>query len=323
VDSILATYSLLGPVIAVLRPVAAFVSGIVGGAVVELVEKDDSRPAGAATTCDGACWRHAEGGALVRMARYAFYTLPGDIGRPLLVGLAVAGLIGAAVPESFFAEYLGGGSVGRDLVAMLVMLIIGLPVYVCATASIPVAAALMAKGVSPGAALVFLMTGPATNAATIATVWKTMGRRTTAAYLATVAACAFGAGLVLNRIDPKVPLGSVHEHAMSGDWLGTVFAIVLLAVLAVALAGPRLARRRAAALDGEGAMTTLAIEGMTCSHCAASVRAALLACKGVEEAEVDLGRGVAVVKGEAADPAEMRGRIEGLGYKVKDTCAGR
>ena len=97
----------------------------------------------------------------------------------------------SVVPEDFFAPFLGGG-----ILAMVVMMALGIPVYVCATASVPVAVALLAKGVSPGAVMVFLMTGPATNAAALATIWANLGRRTAITYIATVAACSIAAGLL-------------------------------------------------------------------------------------------------------------------------------
>ena len=107
---------------------------------------------------------------------------PEDIGKHLLVGLLIAGGISALIPDNFFHETIGTG-----LASMLMMMVIGIPLYVCATGSVPVAVAMMAKGISPGAALVFLMTGPATNAAAITTLWKVLGRKTAVIYLAVVA----------------------------------------------------------------------------------------------------------------------------------------
>jgi len=108
------------------------------------------------------------------------------------VGLVLAGVISAAVPRDI------ASAVGTGVVGMLVMMAVGVPLYVCATASVPIAAALIAKGVSPGAALVFLMTGPATNAATITVIWKLMGRRNAVLYLGAVVLSAFGCGALLN-----------------------------------------------------------------------------------------------------------------------------
>jgi uncharacterized membrane protein YraQ (UPF0718 family) len=158
-------------------------------------------------------------------------TLPKDIAKPLLAGLVVAGAIAAIVPNDFFAQTIGTG-----ILAMLVMMALGIPLYVCATASIPVAAAMMTKGITPGAALVFLMTGPATNAATIATLWKLLGKRAAMLYLLTIAVTALGSGILLDLIF-EIPVVT-HAHTtmwMPPPWLETASAIALLAIIAIAL----------------------------------------------------------------------------------------
>ena len=233
VDSILATYSLLGPVFAIFRPVAAFITGVLGGWLTERFETAGEKAAEAARTaeaCEDDCCAHKQSHPLLRGLRFGFYTLPRDIGQAMLIGILIAGLIAALVPDDFFAGALGTGFLG-----MLVMMLLGIPTYVCATASIPIAAALMAKGVSPGAALVFLVTGPATNAAAIATIWKMMGRRTAFVYLATIAFSALLCGFLLDFLftAAKIPAGHLH-HAMATPWLGTASAILLLAILAFA-----------------------------------------------------------------------------------------
>src|SRR4030042_6037740 len=115
--------------------------------------------------CTDECCGGAENKRISRVLKFAFVTLPRDIGGAMLVGLVIAALISVLVPDDFFAEKLGTG-----IFAMVVMMFLGIPVYVCATASVPVAAALMMKGLTPGAALVFLMTGPAPNLANFLTI---------------------------------------------------------------------------------------------------------------------------------------------------------
>ena len=144
---------------------------------------------------DSCCGGGKKNSNISRALRYGFVVLPADIGKAMFAGLLVASVISAVVPEDFFAPVLGGG-----ILAMIVMMILGIPVYVCATASVPVAVALIAKGVSPGTAMVFLMTGPATNAAAFMTIWAGLGKRTAITYIATVAGCAIAAGLVLDEI---------------------------------------------------------------------------------------------------------------------------
>jgi hypothetical protein len=125
---------------------------------------------------------------------YAFGELLADIGRWLLLGILVAGVLAWALPDDFFARQLGG-----EFSSLLLMLVIGIPLYICASASTPVAAAMVLKGLSPGAALVFLLAGPATNAATVTVVTRFWGRRVTAVYLVAIAGCSLLLGWLLNR----------------------------------------------------------------------------------------------------------------------------
>jgi uncharacterized membrane protein YraQ (UPF0718 family) len=230
VDSILVTYSLLGPVFAVFRPLAALVTGIVGGVLVNLFGQKDLTPAEAANGGEEDAAVVTCQQKLLNGLKYGFLTLPRDIGKPLLLGLVVAAVISAFVPDDFFAGYLGTG-----LPAMLLMMVVGIPIYVCASASVPVAAALILKGLSPGAALVFLMTGPATNAAGLATIWNTLGRRTAILYLLTVAGCALAGGFLLDSIIHVVSIGvASHVHDMGPSLLQHISAVVLLAVLGYA-----------------------------------------------------------------------------------------
>jgi uncharacterized membrane protein YraQ (UPF0718 family) len=166
-------------------------------------------------------------GKLVSGLKYGFVTLPGDIGKAMLVGLVVAALISALVPDNFFADKLGTG-----LFPMIVMMLVGIPVYVCATASVPVAAAMILKGLTPGAALVFLMTGPATNAASFVAIWKIMGRATALVYLIAVAGCAIFSGLLLDFIAADININvAAHSHWMLPMVFKYISAIVLMTLL--------------------------------------------------------------------------------------------
>jgi len=227
VDSIFVTLSLLGPVFAIFRPLVALVSGIIGGAAVDLLEPHGEKDTHALDACEDACCSDNGGNRATRVLTYGFIELPRDIGKPLLLGVIVAGIIAAAIPNDFFAESLGTG-----MGAILVLMLLGVPVYVCATASVPVALALLLKGASPGAVLAFLMTGPATNAAGIATVWKIMGARTATVYLVTVMATAFGAGVLLDYVFAVTS----HVAGKGVGWMlpepvGVACAGALLAVL--------------------------------------------------------------------------------------------
>ena len=317
VDSILVTYSLLGPVFAVFRPIAALLTGLFGGSLVAMFDADNHAAAAETKRCKEACCSDTKAGRwFARSMRYGFVTLARDIAKPLLVGVIAAGLISAIIPRDLFA-----GKVGSGIGAIFAMMVIGIPIYVCATASIPIAAVLVGTGIiSPGAAFAFLVTGPATNAATIATVWKVLGRRTALIYLATVALSAVGMGVLLNHVYtvmdvPGVPSAALHEH--SPGVLGTASAVILLGVLAFALF-PQRKSEHAPEIQGTAERVTLTVTGMTCEHCVRTVRRALLECRGVETAAVDLKQGRAVVTGTALDERELRRATTELGYGVSE-----
>ncbi len=244
-DSVLVTLGLLGPVFAFFRPLVALVSGVLGGGLISLTESSRPGASRPRVNCTNQCCvRRGSEGAFRSAVRYGFGTLAGEIARPLLAGLVAAGAISAAVPDDYFSQVLGGG-VG----AMLVMMVVGLPVYVCATASVPVAAALIAKGASPGAALVFLMTGPATNAATIATMSRILGKRTGLVYLGTVALTALGAGLLLDHIYALADAPPLPDTLWGlPRAVKAAAAVALVGVLGAAL----VSRRRS---SGEAALT--------------------------------------------------------------------
>jgi len=329
VDSILVTYTLLGPLFAVFRPVAALVTGFVGGGLVQVLDppraaaaEEALRPAGEAARPQGAV-------AKLRAALdYGLVTLPADIARALLVGVVIAGVLSAVIPQDFLARYLGGGPLSVAL-----MMIVGIPLYVCATGSVPLAASFIFLGATPGAALAFLIAGPATNAATITTVSRVLGRRTAAVYLLTVALSAFGGGLLLDWLLPRaaaaVPaLGHGLHHHEAVPAIGHVWAALLLLVMARSW---WLARRRAGCGCEGGVCATregddmangpehleVAVGGMNCSHCSASVQRTVSGLPGVTACRVDLDGGRAYVEGEDLDGAEITRAIEALGYRAE------
>jgi len=232
IDSIFVTLSLLGPFFAVFRPIVAFATGIVGGILVDVFDKTAEDKNGSQKCTDQCCTAEKNNGKIIRGLKYGFVTLPRDIGKPMLAGLVVAAFISALVPDDFFAEKLGTG-----IFPMLVMMLLGIPIYVCATASVPIAAALILKGLTPGAALVFLITGPATNAASLIIIWKALGSKTAVIYLVSVVVCALASGILLDYIAPTLSIQvATHSHRMllpTAVKYASVF--VLLTVLSFAI----------------------------------------------------------------------------------------
>lgn len=249
-DSVALSYALLGPFMAIARPVAAILSAIVSGLLTNAFVRGESVSAPLSViapiaTQDGACCSSGSCADEVQAAptslvgrigyglRYGFFDILDDIALWLAIGLVLAGGVTAMVEPQALGAY------GSGFGAMLVMLAVGVPVYVCATASTPIAAGLMAVGVSPGAALVFLLAGPATNIATLGVVGKDLGARALTGYLLGIALSALAAGLITDallaalEIDIQVQMTAAAEVVPEG--LNLAAAILLLPFFALSL----------------------------------------------------------------------------------------
>lgn len=242
IDSILATYALMGPVFAIARPLAAFATGLLGGSAVNTLtrgETDDTPETSEKKSCPCCnCHQHKHSDApqgtnvFVRILQTGFGELLGEVVRPLAVGLMISAIVTALVPANFFATAFGG----NDWLAMPTMVLIGFPMYVCSTASIPIAASLMAKGLTPGAAFVFLMVGPAINAASLATVSKLIGTRATVAYALVIALGAIACGIGVNALPSDLlPRIAEADTAENISWFKHAAAGILVLCLSVRL----------------------------------------------------------------------------------------
>lgn len=256
VDSIALTYALLGPWMAVLRPVAALLSAILAGIMINRFTDRPTREsvttekscAGGSCCCESAAPASLEAGDPPRglMSRayaalhYGFVEMFADLAGWLVLGFLLAGAISAMLPVDLFDRYVGSGPL-----TLLLVLVIALPFYVCATASTPVAAAMMAKGLSPGAALVFLLAGPASNMATILVVGRDLGRRSLIIYLSSIGLVSIGLGLVVDYCLVRMTLPAVlsgHAHGERG-WIAVIAAVAFVALIVNGLR-LRLTRRR-------------------------------------------------------------------------------
>ena len=400
VDSIIATYSLMGLPFAIVRPLAALFTAMFGGWLVsrrktdghhghgqegERGTTDPSHQGGEACgehhhedEVERGCGHHhhedevecgcghhhhhegheAEGvwckikGAL----DYAFVDMMQDVGKWLVVGLLIAALITVVVPNEWLAALHD-----YKLLNMLIVLAVAIPMYVCATGSIPIAVSLMAKGLTPGAALVLLMAGPAVNSASMLVIGKVFGRRTLTLYLVAIIVGAIAFGLGIDYLLPQewfavqsgiADLGGHCAHNLSvWDW---VWIVLLVGLLVNAFweahrktdghggcgcghhhhdheqtsplpdgrgSGVELP---SAGLPGEGLpevglpeVEHYRISGMSCNHCKANVERAIRSVEGVEDVEVNLARGEAVVRGKH-DPAELIEKVKSYGYEVEE-----
>ena len=229
VDSIMITYGMLGWIFAAFRIVTAFISGILCGTVVEILDSKDMELDKNNSLPNNS--KKEYNNRIYEILHYGFINLPQDIARALILGLIIAGIMGALIPQNFFVVFTNNA-----FLSMIVMMLIGLPLYVCSTASVPVAAVFLQMGLSPGAVLVFLITGPATNAATITTISKIVSKKTAVIYLATIIVCSFIAGFILNTIDFSSIVFINHLHRqLIPIWLKNIGAIILLLILVNAL----------------------------------------------------------------------------------------
>ena len=245
-DSVALTYGLMGPVMAVVRPVVAVVTAVIAGIASIGVKEDAGAPPSADITCDDDCAEASPedscdepGGTAPAGARrflhsleYGFNSVLDDIALSLLAGMLLTGILAGLLPDDFFDEVLGLGS---GIMPMLAMIVVGLPLYLCASASTPIAAALMAKGLSPGAALVFLLVGPATNLATMTVVGQLLGRRHLGVYLGAIVLVSLAAGLLVDAtLADSIRVASFAELGQDSDvffMLKALSAMVLVLLL--------------------------------------------------------------------------------------------
>lgn len=309
VDSIFATGSLLGLPFALLRPAAAFVTALLGGSLVAAVDKEPEPTPVPRSAADAP--RMSFAGKCRAALRYGFVDMMQDIGRWLVIGLVLAGLITILLPDDFFT-LLGD----YPLANMLLVLALSIPMYLCATGSIPIAAALMLKGLSPGAALVLLMAGPATNMAAILVIGKVLGRRPLALYLTAIVAGAVAFGLATDYLLPAEWFsgvlpghGGAHCHEAGTTWWKGASSVVFLLLLAGAFLSKRFHSK-----NNTNMQQVFRIKGMMCNHCKANVERNLAAVEGVTAVRVDLEQGAAYVEGEA-DPEKIIAVIGQLGYE--------
>ena len=314
IDSIIATYSLMGLPFALLRPIAALFTALFGGQMVNLTDNDKNETAPSKTKACSSV-KSSFKDKVIDTFRYAYVEMIQDIGRWLIVGLVVAGLITVFVPESFFALFAG-----NSLLSMLLVLVFAIPMYLCATGSIPIAVALMMKGLSPGTALVLLMAGPAVNAASMLVVGKVLGKKTLIIYILSITLGAILFGLGIDYLLPpewfSAPIARMAECSECGP---SVFNIICTITLILLLVNAMILRYRHKKNCTEDACIEMEkiykIEGLRCNRCKENAEKAIASIEGVESVSIDLSSGEAVVKG-TFDEASMKKAVESLGFKV-------
>lgn len=330
VDSIFATYSLLGLPFAILRPVAALVTSVFGGTMVNRFatsETDAQKAAIEAEIKAASCAierKHTSILAKMGIAlRYGFVDMMRDIGKWLLIGLVVAELITLYVPDNFFIQFTE-----IPFLSYIVVLLIAIPMYVCATGSIPIAAALMLKGLSPGAALILLMAGPAANMASVLVINRALGRRNLVVYLMSLVLGALGFALLIDYAFPRewfthfsTPTDACHHIETPWfQWASTLLlgALLIYTFIVLPLWRKLYPQNNFASQQSEDEASFVrkfSVEGMTCNHCRNHVEKAILGVEGVTQASVSLEDGEGQIIGTASDEDIIKAVGE-IGYQL-------
>ena len=341
VDSIIATYSLMGVPFALTRPIAALLTAILGGVMTNALVDDTAKTPGTGgnSHCHDTTFARRMGEAL----HYAFVEMMADIGKWLVIGIAAAAVITVCVPDSLFDIF-------RDntLMSMLLVLALSVPMYLCATGSIPIAVALMLKGLTPGAALVMLMAGPACNMASILVVRKVMGLKTLLVYILSITLGAVAAGVAVDMLQYSGTidfLSRLRQDSMCCNepdgWLAWLCSGVLALLLFNSLALPRLGGHKTHCHnhdchchdhdhDGHDHTPTPScahnhpataktrrykVQGMNCNHCRLAAEKAIGSLQGVESVSVDLDSKTAVVKGNVS-PQLVEKALADIGFEA-------
>ncbi|MGQ1787740.1 MULTISPECIES: SO_0444 family Cu/Zn efflux transporter [unclassified Saccharicrinis] len=346
VDSVLVTYSLLGLPFAIIRVIVALITGVIGGVVTNIFGKGKHTPTNEISTASCAT-NTVKSNRIIKMFKYGFNEFLMDIAKWLIIGILIAAVLSTVIPDDFFIRYMQ-----NEALSMLTVLLASVPLYLCATASVPIAAVLMMKGLSPGAALILLMAGPATNAATITIIKKVFGNKTLFSYLGSIIGGALVFGLLINHFLPAewfIMTGSSHlhhQHEMLPLWFKISSSVILVSLIiygyiqkyielkrpiATAEAQPLLLNTQVSSnqvsppkfsanqfsFAGNIKTQIFKVEGMTCSHCKASVEKNVRNIEGISSVTATPALNKVEVNGTSINSTKVEEMINDLGYLFK------
>lgn len=315
VDSIIATYSLLGLPFAIIRPVAAFFTSLFSGIVTNLFTSKDTNIkiiSNSKEKKEKTSFKEK----IKKIFKYGYVEMMQDIGKMLLLGLVIAGIITYFVPDNFFIIFKG-----NTLLTMILILIVAIPMYVCATGSIPIAIALMMKGMSPGTAFVFLMAGPAANVASMIVIGKVLGKKTFIVYLITLIIGAIGFGFFIDNFLPASWFdvskfnNPTQFHNDVFYWFKVVCSFILLALITNSIFSHRdekhISSKSKRNIKDEN--IAFKINGMRCNNCKNNTIKAINNLESVKTVNINLDKGIAYVKGNPTDE-EVKNAVESIGF---------
>ncbi|MFH1459011.1 MAG: permease [Candidatus Omnitrophota bacterium] len=305
VDSIFATYSLLGPLFAIFRPLAAMVSGITLGVLDYLIEGKNEP--------ENTMRNHSHEKIKISFKwreffRYSFYEIPQDIGKALVLGMILGGAISVFIPQTLFKNYF------VFPFDFLIALLLGIPLYVCSTGSIPIAVSLILKGFSPGAGLVFLITGPATNAVTLSFVRTKMGKISFYLYLTNIITVSVILGLIFNHLwfsvvkNPRLLTGASQMLSMDIKIICGVILLILVGISSF--------QKKTCRIEKKSDLKIF-VPDADCNHCKLSIESALTDLPGIDKIEVDINKKIIYIIG-APDRQTVIHKIRELGYSPQE-----
>ena len=306
VDSILVSANFLGWPFALFKVITAFVTGMIGGFIADHADK----PSAIAENHSGIYQPTPK--TWGEFWHYTVVDLYGAIEKWIILGVLLAALITAMTPQNYFADL----SITQGFTGMFIMLAISIPLYVCATGSVPIAASLVVAGMPLATALVFLMAGPATNIATIGAIYRTLGPRLLGVYLATVIVMSIGFAMLFESLFAEQVIVTMHQH--SDNLLG-ILSFILLAFVTLWLYYDRHHQRKLKLqtfMENDMGIT-LNVDGMSCQHCVANVKKSLESVSGVTDATPDLDSGKVLINGDNLNTDQLIKTITEAGYVVK------
>jgi uncharacterized membrane protein YraQ (UPF0718 family)/copper chaperone CopZ len=312
VDSILATYALMGPVLAVFRPIASFFSGILVGIVTHFKGDDKKAKAPQEPVNNDS---NSGKKTFKEVFVYGFKVIPSELAKWLVIGVVIGGAISALVPADFGAKYLLGSSV----LNYVVILLISIPLYICATGSIPIAAALITKGILPGAALALLIAGPATNSVTISFVYKKLGKRVAVYYVLSIIIVAVVSGLIFDTLfsasAADVNFVTAGEGAHLPEFFKIICGVLMVYIFINSKYDLNLFKRfkKKSAKGDDMNKHTIKVPDMTCQHCKMKISKSLEQMDAIQSFSIDLGTKEVAVESETARE-EIMERIKQEGY---------
>lgn len=300
IDSIFVTYAFLGGIYTIARPLAALIGGLLIGMMIYLTEKE-TKPEFA---------DHGEHSHISLFERtkqalhYGFRLLPQDLGKTLLFGIIVGGILTALIPQDIASVYLS-----NPFIAYPLMLIISVPLYVCAIGAVPIAAALLIKGLMPGAALAFLIAGPATNTVTLSFVGKKLGKKVLFLYLISIVSIAVIFGVLLDMI---IHAAAIEQTLTPGERLPYQVQLVSsILILGIIFLSSIKRKKKEVEMD-----YSFYVPNMTCKHCQMTIEQALKKVPGVKKFDVILDKKLVNIDGDINEETVMK-QIEDAGYDVR------